>query len=910
MGILPDQPGGTSLDFDLLGDLFGITADGSIPGLIDRTQPAVEATLKQREISESPGWLGANDAAYGGLLPGVALIPNLLMNIATTIIGLPFGTWPGDGPLGFIGEIPNIFADIGNFFTNITGIFGGGVDFNDLLFNPVEAVFNFVETMIVPTDLLASLIGGFIPGLQIPGLDASKIISGTFSMEMILGLPEALAELVVGGAGEVIDIFVNTFLGGSGSGFGAEDLVQAITSIPSMFLAGPLGPGMASHMGAGILSNEQPEFLTNPTFDAPSSIKGQGMWTWDGTTGPAGLNTSVFTDAEGILKELFSNAIPVSPGQELEISGYEKHSTFTGPANSIALTIRKFNASGTYIGDDTLASIAAPSGTTAWPGSPNLTGTYTIASGVKSVILRPIVKDTATAGRVWFGNFSVKPVATNILAQLIPGLDASKIITGEFPFSMTGVQELIDTVFESISGFAETGALLTSLFDLLRNIPFGNILGIGGPGDIGGSVQSTWDQWIGGLVGEVGTGSGLADLFNISSIVSSWAAKGRDSFDILGIRNNRSLNTGFLPTTESTISLDRVALQSTAPTVPVTQSTALTGYQRVSQAEDRAVVSWQGYGITNVTHCFIAIYKMDTTTGQNLLVHESTNQVGLLSAGGGVPQPVVYSLPSAIHVEPGEVYGIEIAVRGAGTHNVVGSSTWIQDQTVYPRRYSSVRNSGTSPAPTTAWTPTYSSNVPFIEFGVSASPVAIPHSPETITKTTVGSDSIPIPDWVNIIEVVAVGSGGGGRHGGIYGVSGEGGRQSSWATGTWLRGTHFGSGQSITRTVGAPGTGGSGDGDNGAACGASITGYSVSAAGGEGGNSDGYLGSTSDGLGPGNIEYGSPSIPYVGGATQGSTGKNGAAPGGSGSGGNSFGLISESGGNGAPGAVWLRLKQS
>lgn len=495
MGILPDQPGGTSLDFDLLADLFGVSADGSIPGLALLTQPNVEATLKQREISESPGWLGANDAAYGGLLPGVALVPNILMNVAVSIIGLPFSMWPGEGPLGFIGEIPNILSDIGNFFFNLTGIFGGGVDFNDLAFNPIEAVFNFVETMIVPTDLLASLIGGFIPGLQIPGLDASKIISGTFPMEMILGLPEALAELVVGGAQSIIDIFVNTFLGLGGEGHSENDLITAITSIPSMFLAGPLAPGLASNLGAGILSSDTPEFVTNGGFDAPSSVQGQGLWTWDGTTGPAGLSTSVFADANGILKELFSNAIPVSAGQELTITGFSKWSTFTGAANSIALTVRKFNASGTYIGDDTIASIAAPSGTSAWPGSPNLSATYTVPSGVVSIFVRPAVLSTATAGRVWFGKLSAKPVATNILAQLIPGLDASKIITGQFGMDM--VSNLTDMLF----GFATGESILDQII--------GAIPGAGG-GATGLTGLASIFTDLFGLLGDpedVGTGS-------------------------------------------------------------------------------------------------------------------------------------------------------------------------------------------------------------------------------------------------------------------------------------------------------------------------------------------------------------------------------------------------------------------
>src|SRR6478609_3760770 len=66
------------------------------------------------------------------------------------------------------------------------------------------------------------------------------------------------------------------------------------------------------------------------------------------------------------------------------------------------------------------------------------------------------------------------------------------------------------------------------------------------------------------------TGSGLADLFNISQLVSSWASLGANSWNVLSIRSNKPLWGGLLPTGVSNIHLP--IHTSTAPTFALTQS--------------------------------------------------------------------------------------------------------------------------------------------------------------------------------------------------------------------------------------------------------------------------------------------------------------------------------------------------
>lgn len=512
--------------------------------------------------------------------------------------------------------------------------------------------------------------------------------------------------------------------------------------------------------------------------------------------------------------------------------------------------------------------------------------------------------------RAFFGDIGFSDADFDLIAA-IEAFVTDVLMPTDLLATSQSLQDLLDTIWQAITDSTRIDNLLSDLTDALKNIPALNVLGIGGPTDIGSTVQSTWDQWIGGLVGAIGSGAGLSDLFNIGQDVSSRATLGQFSWDILGIRSNKSLNTGLLPTSESNFGLDKVALTGSAPTFALTQSTAITAFQRISESASKGVVSWLGSGVTNITHCFVNVYRMDPATGGMTLVHASANIIGNLS---GTMQYNIYTLPTPIDVTASEVYGIEIAVRGTGTHSIVGSSTWLPDHSsVYPRRLSAVRNSGTSAAPSTiaSGSVAYASNVPFIEFGVTSGDVSIPHSPQTILFNAAGSSSIPIPSWANFVEVIALGGGGGGHIGGTWGIGGEGGDNAAWQTTTWLRGTDFTGSPSISLTVGAGGAGSataglSGNGATGKNTTVSISGHSLTSVGGVGANSFDIAGSEHVGESAGSVTY--QGRTYVGGAAQNTYGATGSAPGGGGAGGNWVSF--QAGGSGAPGAVWIVFRQT
>lgn len=691
----------------------------------------------------------------------------------------------------------------------------------------------------------------------------------------------------------------------------------------------------------GRLTGDLPTLVPDGSFDTVPQGDPAGRWFRDAVVGRSKPGALAIV-GNGVADDIVPQPVGVAAGQKYRPSAFVSWSGGSGSAGSVQLTLIEFQA-GVQKNIVVIGSVT-PSGSS---GFVEVAADYTVPSGVDQVAVVPAVTSGFTAGTAYFDDIT-GPSTGNILQEwvnnLVPDLaslfnwvqtvvdsllgafgvtgtgglldrildlsDEVSDLLGTATDASTGLTNLMSTIFSALTGGGTSGSgnILADLLDAFRNIPFLNIVGIGGPANIGSTVQSTWDQLISGLVGEVGTGASLSDLFNIGQLIGSSAALGQMGWDILGIRSNKSLKSGLLSTSESNINLDTVASGASAPTFALTQSTAAMAFQRVSESALKGAVSWLGSGVTNITHAFVNIYKMDTTTGGLTLVHGSANIVGELSSS---MQYNIYQIPDPIQVEPGEVYGIEVAVRGAGTHSIVGSSTWLPNHpSVYPRGFAAVRNSGTSAAPSTisSGSVTYASNVPFVEFAVTAGDADIPHSPQ-ITQFTSGSSSIPIPSWANFVEVIALGGGGGGRLGGSWGISGEGGDAGVWQAATWVRGTDFTGTPSINISVGAGGAGGilsSQNGGHGSPTVVSIPGRTVTASGGEGGDALNAGGIDKDGGSPGNYTYGG--VSYVGGGVQGTFGAPGAPAGGGGAGGNWVSV--QPGGPGANGAVWIRFRQS
>ncbi|WP_237082890.1 hypothetical protein [Mycobacteroides abscessus] len=113
-------------------------------------------------------------AVVGTLIPGVSSFDQLR-------------NWAEHLPV--VGDIIRIINGL------FSGIFGG-IDFNNPP-TPEQIWQNVVNTLIKPLNAFAELIGGLIPSWHIPGLDASKIISGKIT-QTFLSITNIAANIISG----------------------------------------------------------------------------------------------------------------------------------------------------------------------------------------------------------------------------------------------------------------------------------------------------------------------------------------------------------------------------------------------------------------------------------------------------------------------------------------------------------------------------------------------------------------------------------------------------------------------------------------------------------------------------------------------------------------------------------------
>jgi hypothetical protein len=253
------------------------------------------------------------------------------------------------------------------------------------------------------------------------------------------------------------------------------------------------------------------------------------------------------------------------------------------------------------------------------------------------------------------------------------------------------IQNVIDAIREALTGLSETGVALEQMFYALQHIPGNAVLGIGGPADIGQTMQSTWDYLVSGFVGALGSDSGLADLFNISQDVSSRATLGQWSWDILGLRSKYTFSGGMLPTEHSAVPLTQVGAGASATTTSVTTN-SLIGWHIFPENMPLGVITWLGSGVSSISDFRVIVWQI-YPDGSTQVIHTSANINGLLS---GSMQYNVYELPVPLDVVGGDILGAELIAIGGGTHSVATTPTWLPEHpNALPKRMAARRSDAT-----------------------------------------------------------------------------------------------------------------------------------------------------------------------------------------------------------------------
>ena len=778
--------------------------------------------------------------------------------------------------LGYLKDITGIdleaLADLfHNFFDNLSELFG---DLNPLSghFDPLGAIEHFVNMFLdvviyLPLDIVQGIIGWFTEmGFQ-PVTDFLKqliqVLTGGLINE---GTWDAL-ERWVGGLFNVIPI--------------------------------------------GSLSTARPNLLPSPTFTA-GSVAVEGDWSIDtSSTRSADGSGSLKLICDGSQHAIRSGRdrtdfVKVSPGQTLTASICVAAENYVGTANwPIKLQIVPLHSATqtspfTYLGEPVTVDQFAPlPGMLLWPGHMMSGEDYVVPEGVYGVQLRLLVTEEAKGGILRFDDANLS----------LTGLIAPEQVDG-LPGIVQSIIGRIQTVIDAIVNvFTGGDSLLHSMEDLalaLLNIPFGNIIGVGGPTNIGQSILAFIDALVGGLVGAPGSGAGLADIFNISKIVSSMASLGQYAWEILGLRNNTPVFTGMLPNGRSNYPITGINAD-----LACTQSASLIGVHRVEESIPIGVVSWLGFGTTGITGFYVNIWQSSATTGDWTLIQHSPNIVANLNPGS-TPQWNFWELDTPVAAKAGDEYGFELVAVG-GTHTVRGVDTTdkIPDHPFAKAvRLGATRNNTTPtdpPATIAKASVTRSSKIPWIEIAIDTGNMLGYYDPVEVYMTETGQ--VPIPKWCGYIDLVALGGGGGGNHGGTAGFYGEGGYAGKWAVKTLTAGVDFSlsTDTHVDFTPGAGGLGGYNIVIPGAYGGASTWKIGsttvLSAAGGEGGDALRFGGHT---VGQGAGTYTFNGVTFVGGGDQNVYGSGGTT-GGGGAGGNWISF--QAGGAGGVGCGWVIFRQ-
>jgi hypothetical protein len=749
-------------------------------------------------------------------------------------------------------------------------------------------------------------------------------------------------------ANNIVDTVVNTFLGQGGSGFSLSEFVRAIQSIPGQLITGALAPGQISHLNIGTLSPFLPEFLVNPNFDTANSILGQLDWIWDGTQGPAGVLTSVFSTMDGLLKELFSNPIAVAPGQVLAISG---NAQWTGVSGStIALTVAKFDSTSTLLGNDTVASVASPGVSSGWTV---LSNNYTIPSGVSTVVLRPIAQ--ATTGKVWFGKLSVKQTGTSLLAQLVPLLDASKIGTGQFsqtqvinlPTDLTARALTTDltngwnTIISALNG---TGTGLAGVQAALLSIPGANISGT--ISAVAVNIQNMIDAILlafnpsyvagsGSLPGVTGALGGIP-IGNITNLTTNLNAKALAT-DLTALMTNLGAGVATLTAIGNRLA-NLTSGGAYNGAIPLGNVTSLTNYlsHLSSSGVIDSILSVSGLGnylqnmsTGGVLNGVNAVTGLPTALNAKALASDLnsllTNLFGTPALGtvlqypalpnitvGGSAADIQASLQAfadqitaAVNMGTGHpITTIGTAFQNIPGFNVfgpVGGNNNSTHQSLWDAIVNGIHpgsGTGNGVADVQAAVATLANSVTTLQNGKNSATAQYPAT---------GTFTYTLPTWMvngNSVDIIVLGGGGGGAGGTAINL-GNGGSAGVFNSVTLVKGTGF-TASSFTVTVGAGGGGGGIGGLAGAAGGGSSVNYGTGTLTGAGGTYGVGNAVNPNGLSPGSVTV--QGIVYVGGANQSSPGANGQSSGGGGAGGN-VGFAVGPGGAGAAGCVWIRAYQ-
>jgi hypothetical protein len=242
-----------------------------------------------------------------------------------------------------------------------------------------------------------------------------------------------------------------------------SQLLLSTSVIPSFNLFGNIPADLLALIGVGQIGDVTTNFVTDAGFSSSTTLQAGSGWTWDGATNSTGSTGGTARVAcDGGVKYLFSNLIPVAPGQQLTLLTKAKYTKGSTQAATIICGVRTYNGD-TQTATQTIASLAA-TGTTSVgisgadaAGFKAITGTYTVPANTTQVRLVLGVTVGTTGTTVWFDEASVTKTS-----KLDQGLvtDLTTTLSGLLP------QGTFQGLLDKVAGI--TGATAQQVQDVIN----------------------------------------------------------------------------------------------------------------------------------------------------------------------------------------------------------------------------------------------------------------------------------------------------------------------------------------------------------------------------------------------------------------------------------------------------------
>lgn len=431
---------------------------------------------------------------------------------------------------GTLGGIWNIFDQV--VINNIVQFFANLTDNTNLLdvledvatfFSGVISQFGSIAAGFPPIGDVFEIVGGWVLGT------INALTGGLFTVitQAISGLIEFASKLPVFGA--LISAFIppewRNVTGSPAASvadlkeYGTE-ILNTRSVLNAENLQGQIPPDLLPVVSPGSVGDTRPNLVADSGFRSAAAVQAGSGWSWDSTVSrTSGDGGSAKVVGDGGVKQMFSNLVAVSPGQELECAVYARWTKPSDARPTISVGLRG------YINDQVVFTQAVASRTNVVQNSSGFAGNvggwvevkgnYAIPAtqGLTHVRLLLSVLNAPAGTSVWFDEASLRKVSL-IGQELVQGSSPGSNLADDIENSIgtADYQALLDRVAK------KTGASLTDVQNTIEDFLDGDST-ISGDQIRAGQISSayinelrqTWDKVHQGVTGNLPAATGTID---------------------------------------------------------------------------------------------------------------------------------------------------------------------------------------------------------------------------------------------------------------------------------------------------------------------------------------------------------------------------------------------------------------